>query len=485
MSDTPRFRWFRQDQCRLCGRCLQACPVLELPEQAAVAEKKRLLSSSPEASLALRYCVTCNICDRVCPQNAAPYELVLECFDRRANDRGLPYIAKMVLPDEPENIWSALRPLMSRRERDLLTAWDKALEENHEQLILTGFYTNLVPFLADLGVIRDLGLPIAGSEGLWGCGGDTNKMGLIGQTEAVVTLIDRVFQKMAPARVYCFMEAEAAMLTEILPRYYGACFDFEALPLDDLILSRLRSGDIGISKPLGLTVTVHDNCMSRYFNGRPQQVIREILAKTGCHIREMAHNREKALCCGWAATIPTLYTGSGNPFATMAYLLYSLNRRLTEAERTGAEALVTGCPACFLFLTLIKVLTNARIEVFHLLEIVDMAQGGQPVRKAEERCWEILAQSSTLMLNWTLAKKNRRRFFPRPIEAGSPRPPAPASLRDAVKTARFERLYKSRLTQNALVRAMLAAAVRLTARLYQSWLDRQKSCRRRPLRGAP
>ena len=73
------FKWFKHDLCLMCGRCLSSCPVLGLSEAVAVAEKKRLVSSAPETSLPFRFCTTCNVCDLVCPQNAAPYELVLEC----------------------------------------------------------------------------------------------------------------------------------------------------------------------------------------------------------------------------------------------------------------------------------------------------------------------------------------------------------------------------------------------------------------------
>ena len=474
MTARAAFRWFRQDKCLMCGRCLASCPVLALPDIVAAAEKQRLVSDAPESSLPFRFCTTCNVCDLVCPLNAAPYELILECYDRRATEKGLPYIARMVLPDAPENIWSALRPLMSPRERELLIEWEQNLVKRHETAILTGFYTNLVPSLADLAIIKALNLPIAGSEGLWGCGGDTNKMGLIRQTEAVADLVGGTFRGMELSKVYCFMQAEAVMLAEVLPRSYGAEFEVEARPLDELILDRVDSGDIKITNPLSITVTVHDNCMSRYMNGKPQEVMRQLVEKTGCRIVEMAHNRDRALCCGWAATIPTLYTGKGNPLATICYLLYSLRRRLAEAEDTGADALVTSCPACFLFLTMIRTLTGSRIEVYHLLELVETAAGGHPERKTEERCWDILAHTSTIMLNWMTSKKNRRFFPPPEIDTTRVHPPQEQSSSDAARTKRFAAMYKSRLIQNIIVRKLLATAVNTTARVYGIWLDRQK-----------
>lgn len=475
MPNAADFRWFQTRACRLCGRCIEACPVLNLSGPAAAADKRRLLSDKPEKSLALRFCTTCNVCDFACPQQADPYALILECFDRRGAEKGLPYIAKMVFPNEPENIWSAVRPFMARSERTALEQWAENLETRHTAIILTGFYTNLVPFLAEIGVVQSLGLPIAGSEGLWGCGGDTHKLGNIGLTQAAADLAVRALDRMGVQRIYCFMQAEAAMLAEILPRYYGISVNAEVSWLDELILEKIRSGGIHLHNRLNLTVTVHDNCMSRYSNGRPQKTLRAILAETGCKMVEMPHNRFQGLCCGWAATIPTLYAeNAGNPLKTVAYLIYSLHRRLTEAESTGADALVTGCPACFLFLTLIKTVSHSRIAVYHVLEVVDMAAGGKRGTIAEDRCWEILAHTTTIIFNWFLLKGNRRPFFPRPIDTTCLRPPHPQSEAMAAVNRKLVRVFKSRLVQNPVSRRVLALLVTVTTRGYQLWFDRQK-----------
>jgi len=384
------------------------------------------------------------------------------------------------MPNEPENIWSAARPFMSETERAALDQWADNLGKPQQEIILTGFYTNLVPFLAEGVVIRSLGLPIAGSEGLWGCGGDTHKLGSIGLTETVADLVKNTLAGHGVARIHCFMQAEAAMLAEILPRYYGVGLDAEVNTLDALILENIESGRVVLTKNLDMTVTVHDNCLSRYFDGRPQETLRAIVDKTGCKRVEMAHNRFQALCCGWAATIPTLYAeNAGNPFKTMAYLVFSLHRGLAEAEDTGADALVTGCPACYLFLNLIKTLTCSRLEVYHILEIVEMAAGGTPARKAENRSWEILAQATTLILNWMLFPKNRPHFFPRPPAADRPVPPCPQPDEDAIKTWRITKLYKSRLIQNPFSRFLLARLTTAGARLYHYWLARQKNRARR------
>ena len=153
--DRP-FRWFRDDLCDHCGRCFEECPVLGLPLDAAKADVEALTDGRPADSLAFRFCTTCNLCDSVCPQQADPYELILESFDRYRSRHGFPFMAKMVLPNEPENVWSALRLLMEEDELSCLREWEENLNIPRREILLTGFYTNIVPFLATGSALEEL-----------------------------------------------------------------------------------------------------------------------------------------------------------------------------------------------------------------------------------------------------------------------------------------------------------------------------------------
>jgi len=363
---------------------------------------------------------------------------------------------------------------MDKDDVSLLSTWEHNLHKPNKQILLTGFYTNLVPHLVKGKALEEFRHMTAGAEGLWGCGGDSNKLGAMDCTERVVELIRSQFTQMGVERVYCFMEAEAAMLSEVLPRRFGAQFKFEALPLEYLILEKLQNGDIKVTRNLNLKVTVHDNCMSRYFGGKPQEVVRQILTLTGCEVVEMEHSRLNSLCCGWAATIPTLYgKGSGNPLRTLMYLLHSLYRRLQEGQATGADALVTGCPACYIFLSLIKEITNAKIKVYHPLEIVQIASGEQYEYKTQRRSWEILAAATNLMLKWAVSSRNRKRFFPKPIDVSRVEtlPEAPGGDVRTVKL--IASFYNSPLVQNPISKSLLGVLVRTAIAAYRLQLRRK------------
>jgi Fe-S oxidoreductase len=469
-----RFRWFREDLCNSCGECFVKCPVLNLPENAAKKDIQALIEGNADNSLAFQYCTTCNVCDQVCPRDADPYELILERYNDYIKKRGLPFLAKMIFPNEPENIWSSIRALMGKEEISLLSGWEENLHKPHKQILLTGFYTNLVPYLAKGKVLEELCPVIAGAEGLWGCGGDSNKLGAIDLTGQVIELLHRQFEQMGVERVYCFMEAEAAMLAEVLPKRFEAQFKFEALPLEYLILEKLQNGNIKVADKLNMKVTVHDNCMSRYFHGKPQEVVREIVSMTGCDIVEMEHSRLNSLCCGWAATIPTLYgERSGNPLSTLMHLLHSLYRRLQEGEATGADAMVTSCPACYIFLSLIKELTNSKMRICHPLEIVQMAEGEKYFNKTRQRSWEILAVATNLLLKWATSPENRKRFFPKPINVSEFQALPEPSRNDVRRVKWIAFFYNSVLMQNPFSKAFISLLTKTAIAAYRVGLRRR------------
>jgi len=479
MDRRQGFRWFKDDVCDRCGECLQSCPVLGLSGPGARADIQALIAGEVKDATAFQFCNTCNACDLACPKDADPYELVLENFNDYGQNHGLPYLAKMILPNEPENLWSALRVVMDPDELSMLRTWEEGLHTPKKEILLTGMYTSLVPRLTGAKILDDLRPVMVGCEGLWGCGGDSNKLGAIGPTEQVVALLERQFRDMGVERVYCFMETEAAMLAEVLPQRFGADFSVEALPLDYWVLEQLEQGNVEVTRKLNLRATVHDNCLSRYFGGRPQEVVRKIVEIAGCDLVEMKHHRSKALCCGWAATIPTLYGAtSGNPMRTVIHLFHSLDLRLQEALETGADILVASCPACYVFLSVIKELTNARIDVYHPLEIVETATGGTRFPKIPERCWEILAIATDLGIRWAVSGENRRRFLPKPIDPSRVAPVPQVSPDDARRISALARFYKGPIVQNRLTRTLTGAIIRACIAAYRSSLRRTLRHRR-------
>jgi Fe-S oxidoreductase len=438
------FRFFREDLCDGCGDCFSACPYLEL----SVGEAKREISNliNDSSSRAIEVCNTCHTCDAVCPKDADPYELVLERWWERRKE-GLPTTARLVTPSEPCNIWSCLKAVMSSEELGLLRSWDDF--SPCDEICLTGFYTNVVPYILQSKVLA--GLPrIAGSEALFGCAGDIYKTGRFDMVEQITRRLERVFGKMGVKRVVCSMSAEAMVLKHILPERFDASFDFDVLPLDVWLLEKLQSGGIELKKELGLKVTVHDNCLSKMEGGTLQKVNREIVMRCGCEIVEMKHSGERSLCCGFGA--------AASHFRVMD-IMENAYRRLREMEATGADAAIIYCPACLFILSVMKEMADVKMPFYHPVELVEMAAGGAPSGRHEERAWDIMAIISNHLLKYAFFPSYRKSFQPAYISPEiEPLPELPRG--DRLRMKALAAVYHSPLVQNKVMRTLIAYGFR-------------------------
>lgn len=148
--------------------------------------------------------------------------------------------------------------------------------------------------------------------------------------------------------------------------------------------------------------------------------------------------------------------------------MQSLYLRLQETEATGAEVLVAPCPGCYVFLSLIKVLTNSGLDIYLPLELVQLSAGETAAHRNEERAWDILAVTTNLVLRWFFSPK---RFVPRPVDVEKPLPEARRG--DAMRIRLFGKLYHGALLQNRVSRGLIAAAVKIIIAAYRAYLERK------------
>jgi Fe-S oxidoreductase len=463
MMDAGTFRFFKDFLCDRCGDCFTACPYLELPLEEARREIGFLIDGDILRSRALQACNTCHTCDVVCPNDADPYELVLQRWGE-GRETGMPTTARLVMPSQPCNIWSSLKAVMSPLELSLLESWKDF--GPRDEICLTGFYTNVVPYILQAKVLE--GLPkIVGSEALWGCAGDIYKTGRFDMVEQITRRLENVFGRMDVKKIVCSMSAEAMVLSEILPKRFGADFDFEVIPLDAWLLEKLESGETKLEKELGMKVTIHDNCLSKMQGGKLQEVNREIVRRTGCSIVEMEHTRERSLCCGFGAAAAN--------FRVMD-IMSSGYRRLKEIEASGADAVVIYCPACLFILSVIKEMGGCDIPFYHPVELVEMAAGGNPVRRHEERAWDMMAVISNHLLKYALFPGYRKRFQPDYITPEvQPLPGLPRG--DRMRMRALAALYHSPVVQNRLTRTLVSLGFKAAVCGYELVRERQMAAR--------
>lgn len=119
---------------------------------------------------------------------------------------------------------------------------------------------------------------------------------------------------------------------------YKALFDVElnVVHTSELINDLIDGNRIQV-KPVEKTVTYHDPCHLGRHSGiyeEPRDVIR-----SGAELVEMVRNRERSRCCG---------AGSGVKAAFPLLASDVADKRIQDAEETGAEILATTCSFCIL-----------------------------------------------------------------------------------------------------------------------------------------
>ena len=78
-----------------------------MPIEESKKEIQRLIEGK-ESKYALSRCNTCFSCNIYCPQQANPYQLILERWNDLYKTRGAPPLYRFVCPTEEPNIWQLL-----------------------------------------------------------------------------------------------------------------------------------------------------------------------------------------------------------------------------------------------------------------------------------------------------------------------------------------------------------------------------------------
>lgn len=446
MVETAKFD--SSANCRLCGTCLSSCPVLSLAGGSAAAEKRRLNSGQP--SMVLEKCATCLSCDLYCPNSADPYELILLRWNERYQETGLPALARMVMPGDPASIWGQLYPLMPPDEQELIKSWRSRAGKSGQDILLTGCFSAFSPYLTMTPLLA--GLTPYGDERNWCSGGHIYQLGLLDVVERVGGRLQDVFRELKPKRVVTMMAAEYAMLGRVLPQRFNISFDFEVVPLERYLLDGLNSGRLNLNCRVDKRVAIHDNCFSKAAGDAVWSPVRELVQACGVKIVEMQHNRADALCCGFGAA-----AGRFDLFDLIA----QGRRRLAEAEAAGAECLVVYCAACYFIFSVVRELAGSKLELYHVLELLDMAGGRVPPHRTRRRAFNIIAIMSANITRMLLHGKARQRFR---VETDSIRgAPAPGELDLGPDRlcAFYNGFLDSPAMQNRFSLSILTASVRL------------------------
>jgi heterodisulfide reductase subunit D len=154
------------------------------------------------------------------------------------------------------------------------------------------------------------------------------------------------------------------------PELSGHAAPVDAFHLVELLADRLERGELAMDRYRPKTiVTYHDPCVLGRWMGIYEAPRKLLKAIPGITLAEMPRNRRDAYCCGAGGMIRY-------DFEEMANL--AGGDRIAEAEGTGADLLVSACPACLMQLQKSRQKAKSRLKVMDITELV--GQQMRPLR---------------------------------------------------------------------------------------------------------
>ena len=179
----------------------------------------------------------------------------------------------------------------------------------------------------------------------------------------------RLFEELRNANCEAILSCEPARIVtpcagcyKTMAQDYGDLLGgIEVIHSTQYILGVLREGRLRL-KEIRVTATYHDPChLGRYAGiyDEPREILRLI---PGLELVEMSNSRELSMCCGGGGGVKTAYGDLSSRIA---------QKRVREAEETGASLLVTACPFCVQTLSAAAKSMDSPIIVEEISVLVD------------------------------------------------------------------------------------------------------------------
>lgn len=152
-------------------------------------------------------------------------------------------------------------------------------------------------------------------------------------------------------------------LYPILAKQYGVEYGIKVKHITEYMDELIQQGRIKCKFPLKFSVTYHDPCHLACAGGIVDAPRRVLASIPELKLLEMAHTGADTACCGRHSSRYPHYGGDIN------------TKRLDEAFKTGAPAIVTSCPTCETNFRNNLQLNGRRLEVFDITDLVAESMG--------------------------------------------------------------------------------------------------------------
>ena len=371
-------------ECIECLVCEGACPVMaEIPEEylgpalVSGVSGMELLGDLPEsvlgtdAAASTFRCLICERCGASCPSDVRMGELLLA--ERQA-------LAKRGrLPEPLRRLAATISQTgnISGDDNQTRLVWAENLAETPappevegaEVIYYVGCLSSFFPSVYRVPQNFTRILDAAGiryhlmGEKEWCCGYPLILNGLVEEAREAARRNMKEVQRSGAKRIVMTCPSCYQTWRETYKELLEEEMDLEVVHATEYLAELLSQGKLRL-KRLEAKVTYHDPCDLGRRSGvyeAPRQLLRAI---PGVTLVEMEENREEALCCG----------GGGNIESFQPELMEAISlRRVEQAEKTGAQILVTACPQCERVLREAVRKKGSRLRVMDIVELVGRA----------------------------------------------------------------------------------------------------------------
>ncbi|MBU0509067.1 (Fe-S)-binding protein [bacterium] len=341
---------YRINECLECGRCTAVCPVAKTHAFSPRRSLSFAISNSAStlaSDTSVWACLTCRRCELVCPAEI-PYSAANRSM--RALLRGLGVKQTCTHGGVFEQITSLMtRPGLEQNRLGWVTKDLKVKQKGGDTLFFTGCSPYFAAYFGEpyaehlLGSLR-AAVKLMNKVGIEPlvlanercCGHDALLRGEVELFETLAGMVKEQIQANGVKRVVFTCPECFSTLRDDHPSVVGK-WNVELLHISDVLSGKLSALPFRETKRCA---TYQDPCrLGRYSNHyeEPRKVVGAI---PQFELREMEHNRQRAICCG-----NTAWIGCDGGTKQMQ------KQRLAEATATGSDVLLTACPKCLIHLT--------------------------------------------------------------------------------------------------------------------------------------
>jgi Fe-S oxidoreductase len=326
---------FYEERCNFCGDCLTRCAYVDYDTERAVKEIRDLIDGK-EAPI-LSSCITCYACNEYCPQEARPFDLILE---RMEQYHSFPASPEMVA--DQEKLFTPATPIKLGETGD--TVVSACVFGKTEAELFQGRLFESLPMLKGRHFFCFILFDHLGA-------GSITKKHIQGYVDSLAAS--------GAKEVILFHDDCYGALVDVAPQI-GVKVPFHPVHIAEYLQEYLESHKDEL-RPLNLRVAYQRPCASRLSPAK-ESAVDAVLKLMGVERVERRYDREDALCCSGAI----VQFDAERAAAIRA-------RNLEDAKAAGAQAMCYLCPMCRRVLSADA--ERQGLANYHIIELARMSLG--------------------------------------------------------------------------------------------------------------